>query len=504
MHKRYIVRNIFLPLEDANDTSNNIQFCWHCGADIRYQEKRDICENCQAPLEENIRKQIFDRTSPVQSIKCWRCGGTTSGDVCGICGSPLTMSGVDALKKQQEVVLEVDDRVAIYSPKDRQFIAIDITFDELKVTLEQYVELIDAQNTEAGPLFIVKRPENPKVVFNQLRKESLLKEKHIRTIIRNEKINPEIQEITLRLFYWKPDTVKEQFQFKKIGWNVGLYLATIITVSLAGWLFIRDSYTTYEFQGNLGLDIFLFTFSLLGILTIHELGHYSISRLKKIDASLPYFIPIPPIIPGTLGTFGALIRQKEPFATRDDLFEIGIAGPIGGFIITVPVFLIGLRLTYIVPFVELPPVDAAAIPTILLADGLQYLGFATGIIPYYDPTTQMAVMHPMMFAGWIGFILTGINLIPASQLDGGHITRAVFGGLAHRIVSLVFAGLLILNQFTRYFGLFILLFSFQPHPGATDDVSKVHWSKYIYISLSWIVGIVCLPLPIGQIQALLQ
>ncbi|NHJ48404.1 MAG: site-2 protease family protein [Asgard group archaeon] len=494
-----------MPLEDANDTSSDdIQFCWHCGADIRYQTQSDICDNCQAPLKESTRKQIFKRTSPVQSIKCWRCGGTTSGDVCGICGSPLTMDGVGALRKKEEVTLEITDRVAVYSPKDRQFVPIEMTFDELKVTLEKYVELIDAQNTEAGPLFIVRRPENSKVTFAQLRKESLFKEKYLKTLIRNEKINPEIQEITIRFFYWKPDTIKEQFKFKKIGWNIGLYLATIITVSLAGWMFIRDNYTTYDFRGNLGLDIFLFTFSLLAILTVHEFGHYSVSRLKKLDASLPYFIPIPPIIPGTLGTFGALIRQKEPFVTRDDLFEIGIAGPIGGFITTIPIFLIGLRLTYIVDIVPLDPVPLADIPTVLLADGLQYLGFATGIVPYYDPTMQMAVMHPMLFAGWIGFILTGINLVPASQLDGGHTTRAVFGGMAHRIVSLVFAGLMILNKFTRYMGLFILIFSFQPHPGATDDVSKVHWSKNIFLVLSWIVGIVCLPLPIGQIQSLLQ
>jgi membrane-associated protease RseP (regulator of RpoE activity) len=494
-------------LKDANDTSSNIQFCWHCGADIRYQAQHDICDKCQAPLKESTRKQIFSRTSPAQSIKCWRCGGTTSGDVCGICGSALTMSGVGALQKEQEVVLEISDRIAVYSPKDRQFMSIDMTFDELKVTLENYVELIDAQNTEAGPVFIVRRPEDPKVTFAQLRKESMFKEKYLRTLIRNEQINPEIKEITIRFFYWKPDSVKEQFKFKKIGWNIGLYLATIITVSLAGWQIAKQSYAIYAFQGNLGLDIFLFTFSLLGILTVHEFGHYSVSKLKKLDASLPYFIPLPPLpISGfqTLGTFGALIRQKEPFATRDDLFEIGIAGPIGGFIITIPVFLIGLRLTYIVDYVAIEPTPLADIPTVLLADGLQYLGFALGIVPYYDPTIQMAVSHPMLLAGWIGFILTGINLVPASQLDGGHTTRAVFGGMAHRIVTFIFAGLLILNVHTRYFGFFILIFSFQPHPGATDDVSKVHWSKYVYLVLSWIVGIICLPLPIGQIQSLLQ
>lgn len=497
-----------MPFENTNDSSNkSIQFCWHCGVDVRYQTQYNICDNCQAPLDESIREKIFMRTEPVQSIKCWRCGGTTSGDVCGICGSPLTMSGLSTLKKEPKLEeIEVSEKVAIYSPKDRQFIPIEITFDDLKEVVLSYVDLIDGQNTEAGPLFIVKRPEDVTLTFEKLRNDPLLKEKRLKVIIRNEKINPDIKEITLRFFYWKPETSSERFKLKSIGWNIGLYIATIVTVSIAGWQYAKQIYEGYLFQGNLALDIFLFTISLLGILTLHEFGHYSISRLKKLDASLPYFIPVPPL-PGfqTLGTFGALIRQKEPFATRDDLFEIGIAGPIAGFIATIPVFLIGLRLTYVadLPIAPADPVDITAIPTVLLADWLIVIGQYMGIAPYYDPTMQTIAMHPMLFAGWIGLILTGINLMPASQLDGGHTTRAVFGGLPHRIVTIVAALLLILNPSTRYFGLLVLVFSFQQHPGAMDDVSPVHWSKYIYISLSWFVGIICLPLPIELLKSYL-
>ncbi|NHK31925.1 MAG: hypothetical protein FK730_11275 [Asgard group archaeon] len=497
-----------MPFEDTNDSSEKSrQFCWHCGADVRYQTQHNTCDNCLAPLDESVREKIFSRTDPVQSVKCWRCGGTTSGDVCGICGSPLTMSGLSTLKKEPALeILQVSERVAIYSPKDKQFIPIEITFEDLKSLVTSHVDLIDGQNTEAGPLFIIKRPENVNITFEKLRNDPLLKEKHLKVIIRDEKINPNIKEITLRFFFWKPETQKERFRLKSIGWNIGLYLATIITVSIAGWQYSKQIYAEYLFQGNLGVDIFLFTISLLGILTLHEFGHYSISRLKKLDASLPYFIPIPPL-PGfqTLGTFGALIRQKEPFVTRDDLFEIGIAGPVAGFIATIPVFLIGLKLTYVVdlPIAPSDPVDLTQIPTILLADGLVIFGQLIGIAPYYDPTIQTIAMHPMLFAGWVGLILTGINLMPASQLDGGHTTRAVFGALPHRIVTLISALLLVLNPSTRYFGLLVLVFSFQQHPGAMDDVSKVHWSKYIYISLSWIVGIVCLPLPIELLKSYL-
>ncbi len=493
-------------MKDSSDKS--IQFCWYCGHDIRYQTQHNVCDNCQAPLDEQTREIIFGRTSPVQSVKCWRCGGTTSGDVCGICGSPLTMGGLSTLKKEQKLdAIEQSEKVAIYSPKDRQFMPIEITFEDLKEVVMSYVEIIDGQNTEAGPLFIVKRPEDVNLTFEKLRNDPLLKEKYLKVIIRNEKINPDIKEITFRFFYWKPETTKERFKLRNIGWNIGLYVATIVTVSIAGWQYARQIYTEYAFQGNLALDIFLFTISLLGILTLHELGHYTISRVKKLDASLPYFIPVPPL-PGfqTLGTFGALIRQKEPFATRNDLFEIGIAGPIAGFIATIPVFLIGLRLTYVVdlPMTPTDPIDLTQIPTVLLADGLTILGQYMGILPYYDPTIQTVAMHPMLFAGWIGLILTGINLMPASQLDGGHTTRAVFGGMPHRIVTIISALLLVLNPFTRYFGLLVLVFSFQQHPGAMDDVSPVHWSKYVYISISWIVGFVCLPLPIELLKSYLS
>ena len=149
----------------------------------------------------------------------------------------------------------------------------------------------------------------------------------------------------------------------------------------------------------------------------------------------------------------------------------------------------------------MPDYDPTQAPTVLLADFLINIGYYLKMVPYYDPTTQIIAMHPMMFAGWVGFILTGLNLMPASQLDGGHTTRAIFGELPHMIISIVMGLLLVLNPFTRYFGILILLFSFSKHPGSTDDISKVHWSKYVYISLGYVVAILCLPLPIELLKS---
>ncbi|MHA1531769.1 MAG: site-2 protease family protein, partial [Candidatus Heimdallarchaeota archaeon] len=297
-----------------------VQFCWHCGSDISYREE-DFCEVCKAPLSESLREELINRTEPVHGVKCWRCKGTTSGHICGICGSALTKQGLDILDQNRVIVEEkvVPLTTPIFSPKDRTFVPLEVTYDELTETVKKYVTIINSQIDEnTGALFFVEKPEETKAVFENFRSDSLLKEKNLKLIIRNEKVSPDVKQITVRFFYWKPESVKEQFKLKKIGLNIGLFIATIVTVSIAGWSFANTTYTEYLFQGNIALDAFLFTFSLIAILTVHEFGHYSISRLKKLNTSLPYFIPVPPI-PGfqTLGTFGAMIRQKEPFATRD-------------------------------------------------------------------------------------------------------------------------------------------------------------------------------------------
>ncbi len=491
-------------VEEAAEKERKVQFCWHCGSDISYRQE-NFCEICKVPLDESLREELISRTEPVHGVKCWRCNGTTSGHICGICGSALTKQGLDILDQSRVIVEEtvIPLTTPIFSPKDRTFIPIEVTYDELTETVKKYVKIINSQIDEStGALFFVEKPEETNAVFESFRNDSLLKEKNLKLIIRNEKVSPDVKQITVRFFFWKPESTKEQFTLRKIGLNIGLFIATIVTVSIAGWSFANTTYTEYLFQGNIALDAFLFTFSLIAILTIHEFGHYSISRLKKLSTSLPYFIPVPPI-PGfqTLGTFGAMIRQKEPFATRDDLFDIGIAGPFAGFIVAIPVFIIGLKLTYVVPIPEsLAPVDITQVPTVFLADFLITFGQWSGLLPYYDPTMQTIAMHPMMFAGYIGFILTGINLMPASQLDGGHTFRAVFGDVPHRIISLVVALLLTLNPFTRYMGILLLVMSFGGHPGSTDDVSRVHWSKYIYLGLGFVVGILCTPLPLYMVM----
>jgi membrane-associated protease RseP (regulator of RpoE activity) len=160
-----------------------------------------------------------------------------------------------------------------------------------------------------------------------------------------------------------------------------------------------------------------FSATLMAILLCHELGHYVVGRRRGVDVSLPYFIPVPPMI--TLGTFGAVIRMKSPIADRNTLFDVGAAGPIAGLVVAIPLLVVGLTLSDLGPT---KPDDMIEGNSILYAL-LKYAVFGRWL-----PSDGIDVqLHPMAFAGWVGFLITMINLMPIGQLDGGHVARAALG-----------------------------------------------------------------------------
>jgi hypothetical protein len=160
---------------------------------------------------------------------------------------------------------------------------------------------------------------------------------------------------------------------------------------------------------------FPFAATLLGILVIHELGHYVLARIHRVPASFPLFIPGPPQF---IGTFGAVIRMRSPIMNRQALFDIGVAGPIAGFMAAVIAVIVGLSFSYVVPKEH---AFGLQLGEPLLLQGFAWLMF--GPIP---PTHDL-VLHPIAFAAWFGFFVTAINLLPLGQLDGGHVAFAVFG-----------------------------------------------------------------------------
>ena len=158
-----------------------------------------------------------------------------------------------------------------------------------------------------------------------------------------------------------------------------------------------------------------FSLSIMFILLVHEMGHYFASKLHNVEATLPYFIPFPSLI----GTMGAVIRIKSPIPTRKALMDIGAAGPIAGMLVALPLTFIGLKLSSVVPTQGLP--GSFQLGNSLLFQFLSWLALGN-LPPGHD-----VVLHPIAFAGWIGFFITALNLLPIGQLDGGHVAYAMLG-----------------------------------------------------------------------------
>jgi hypothetical protein len=175
---------------------------------------------------------------------------------------------------------------------------------------------------------------------------------------------------------------------------------------------------SFVFSPGFLLSGLWYALPLLAILGAHEFGHYYYCRVHNVNATLPYFLPAP--LPLT-GTLGAVIRIREAFPSKRALFDIGVAGPIAGFVVLVPFLYLGLKLSAVVQFPDDPNVDVMYFGEPLLLRVLAWLRF--GDLPAgFDLT-----LHPMGFAAWFGMLATALNLLPFGQLDGGHIAYAVLG-----------------------------------------------------------------------------
>lgn len=171
--------------------------------------------------------------------------------------------------------------------------------------------------------------------------------------------------------------------------------------------------------------------SLLGILLVHELGHYVAARLHRVPASIPYFLPLPRY--SLFGTLGAVISMRDRIRSRNALLDIGAAGPIAGMLVAIPVLAWGLSLSPITPRSEHYTQEGQSI--------LYWLMKRLVLGPIDD--NHDVQLHPMAFAGWGGLFLTMINLLPWGQLDGGHIAYALFGERQHVFARWVRRGLLV-------------------------------------------------------------
>ena len=234
-----------------------------------------------------------------------------------------------------------------------------------------------------------------------------------------------------------------------------------------------------------------FSFTLLLILGCHEFGHYYYAMKHNVDATLPYFIPAPPFL-FLIGTFGAFIKIKSPIYKRDALLQIGAAGPIAGFIVAVPALIIGLMFSNVVD------VSSGEVG-IILGDSI-LMKMLTSLIYPSLPDGKDILLHPVAFAGWIGLLVTMLNLLPIGQLDGGHIAYAVLGEKHNLVGKLAFLALIPLSFLSLnwlVWGILILIIMrTTKHPPIHDMVSPLSKENRIigYVCLS--IFILCfIPVP---------
>lgn len=199
---------------------------------------------------------------------------------------------------------------------------------------------------------------------------------------------------------------------------------------------------------------------LIGILLAHEMGHYLTCRFYRIDATLPFFIPAPTLI----GTLGAFIKIRSPIKKKHQLFDIGVAGPLAGFILAVPAVIYGLSVSKIVPSLPQEGTLVFGEPLLIHAvSGFVFKGVSSG----YD-----VVVHPIAFAGWVGLLVTALNLFPIGQLDGGHVFYSLIGPKVRKYAKFILVGFIIMGIFF-WIGWFVwaLLISFLGlnHPPVMDE-----------------------------------
>ncbi len=269
-----------------------------------------------------------------------------------------------------------------------------------------------------------------------------------------------------------------------------LFGGTITTVMIDGYFRAISTNAITKVGDPFNIAI-LYTISLMGILGIHELGHIIASKKHKLKTSWPYFIPGIPVL-GFVPTFGALIMSRGLIINRNILFDVGISGPIAGLIVALVVSTYGAYISPLIPSSEAAGLFAKSglveLHSSILMD-------TTILIAGKHVPGQELIMSPVLLAAWFGFLITFLNLLPAWQLDGGHVARATFGFKWHRILT--FVSIVVLAATGYYImSLFVLLFSMRtPDLKPLDDISPLSKTRKRLFAGIMALAFLCAPLP---------
>jgi membrane-associated protease RseP (regulator of RpoE activity) len=368
-----------------------------------------------------------------------------------------------------------------------------ISFTELSSTVRKYFNVVQGfmDSVHGGvSTFVVQKDKDLKTDFQKLK--TRLDAYALVPMLRE---GEEKTQCILRVFSIRKDLERETKKKRKIPLQLILLSATIVTVSISGYVISQLFFDSTKQAITLPLMLVTtaeYAASLMAILTVHELGHVIATKLHLIKSTLPYFIPAPPILGPNLptpGTFGAVIMQSGSPLNRDQLFDLGIAGPLSGFIVALLVSFIGVSLSV--------PVPAAGVggmfpPPIVL--------MIIGLFPGMFPEGTAIALHPVAQAGYIGLIITCLNLFPVSQLDGGHVARAAFGPKGYgraSLLSLVILFALGAVSPTVFLPFALLIFFFSlggGHPGPLDDISRITKGRKILMVMGFVVLILALPM----------
>ncbi len=351
---------------------------------------------------------------------------------CSACGAPVAVMPV------------AEDRLL------RAFAAVRRHFGQVEVT-----------DTGAGVAFLYRKAGSP---FERVREE--FEAIGYLPFLRKQG--------DLRLFQAVPRPPRKPILLTR---HIVLFALTLFTTIWVGYLNGLEMVDAHA-ASNPVLVALAYAGALLAIFGSHEMGHFAVARLTGTEASLPYFVPGPPPI----GTFGAMISLRTPAPNRDAAVMLGAAGPIVGFLVSIPFLWYGLRHSPVVPLLP-GTVEAGMLDRV--EPILICLLAPKGLL---DPGKHV-LFHPVAYAGCVGLLATTLNLLPMGQLDGGHVARSLLGETAHRKFSLVVVGaLLILGlRWPQWFlwALIGLLITSQGHPGALDEVRPIR-------ARSWAIALVAL------------
>jgi membrane-associated protease RseP (regulator of RpoE activity) len=258
---------------------------------------------------------------------------------------------------------------------------------------------------------------------------------------------------------------------RRVWLHVLLFAVTLVTTTLVGGVAFGDlppgfkatGFTELLFHRAVLRAGFAFSVPLLVILLAHEMGHYIACRYHRLDATLPFFLPVP----FGIGTLGAFIRIRTPLLNKRELFDVGASGPLAGFVVALPVLFAGIALSH--PVAELPKGGV-----MIFGEPLAFKALAWLVHPEVPPGGDL-LLHPVGFAAWFGLLVTALNLLPFGQLDGGHITYALFGSWQRRIAWPLLAVLAVLGFWWTgwWFWAVIALVMRVRHPWIPDEAAML-------------------------------